>query len=323
MLLLLFNQRSTGGATGTAFQSFVEAGMFLGIWQIDDYLTFTACIHDATGAAADADAVPSYAIYENETATAIVTGNMAQLGAVTGFYTERVQLTATNGFEIGKCYAIRIAATVGAIPAAAAHVFQMGAQINSVSGSIGGDVAGKVLGGGAGTITGVGTSANVTLWNGDALQPSDIGGTPTVTIYGNMQTLDALWSKIQKWLRLGFRKDLFVTTDHATELGEINANTGTGAGAFANTIDSLEALAASSGGGLNAAQTGDAVLDEVIEGSYTLRQMMRLISAALAGVSSGGGTTAVTFTGLDGSTPRIVATVDANGNRTAVTKTVT
>ena len=67
----------------------------------------------------------------------------------------------------------------------------------------------------------------------------------------------------------------------------------------------------------------DAILDEVVEGSYTLRQMMRLVAAAMAGVSSGGGTSAVTFTGLDGSTPRIVATVDANGNRTAVTKTVT
>ena len=39
-------------------------------------------------------------------------------------------------------------------------------QINSVSGSIGGDVAGKVLGGGEGTISGVGTSANVTYLAG-------------------------------------------------------------------------------------------------------------------------------------------------------------
>lgn len=97
--------------------------MFLGNWDIDDYLTFTACTHDDTGAAADADAVPSYAIYEDETAAAIVSGNMAQLGAVTGFYTERVQLTAANGFETGKCYAVRVEATVGGVTAAAAHSF--------------------------------------------------------------------------------------------------------------------------------------------------------------------------------------------------------
>lgn len=140
-LLLLFNApAASSGGTSTAFQSFVEAGMFLGNWDIDDYLTFTACTHDDTGAAADADAVPSYAIYEDETAAAIVSGNMAQLGAVTGFYTERVQLTAANGFETGKCYAVRVEATVGGVTAAAAHSFAVKTA-----------------------------SANVTYWSGDAV----------------------------------------------------------------------------------------------------------------------------------------------------------
>lgn len=112
--------------------------MFLGNWDIDDYLTFTACTHDS-GEAADADAVPSYAIYEDETAVAIVSGNMAKLGVVTGFYTERVQLTAANGFEAGKCYAVRVEAVMGGVTAAAAHSFAV-----------------KV------------TSANVTTWAGVA-----------------------------------------------------------------------------------------------------------------------------------------------------------
>jgi len=99
--------------------------MYLGRWELDDYLTFAAQTHDSTGAAADADAVPSYAIYENETAGALVTGNMAKLGAVTGFYTEQVQLTAAAGFELGKCYAIRVSATVGGVAAAKADMFQV------------------------------------------------------------------------------------------------------------------------------------------------------------------------------------------------------
>lgn len=133
-LLLLFNTpAATSSATGTAFQSFVEAGMFLGNWDIDDYLTFTACTHDDTGAAADADAVPSYAIYEDETAAAIVSGNMAKLGAVTGFYTERVQLTAANGFEVGKCYAVRVEATVGGVTSAMAHSFVVKATKQDVA----------------------------------------------------------------------------------------------------------------------------------------------------------------------------------------------
>jgi len=67
----------------------------------------------------------------------------------------------------------------------------------------------------------------------------------------------------------------------------------------------------------------DAILDEVVEGSYTLRQMIRVALAALAAKCSGGGTTTITFRDLNDREDRIVATVDANGNRTAVTVTAT
>lgn len=63
----------------------------------------------------------------------------------------------------------------------------------------------------------------------------------------------------------------------------------------------------------------DAILDDTVEGSLTMRQMVKIMAAALAGKASGGGTTTITFTGLDGTTTRITATVDASGNRTAVT----
>jgi hypothetical protein len=62
------------------------------------------------------------------------------------------------------------------------------------------------------------------------------------SITGTLTTLDALWAKVQKWLRLALRKDAAVATDHATELSEINANGGSGAGAYDNTTDSEEAL---------------------------------------------------------------------------------
>lgn len=80
-------------------------------------LTFGVCTHDPdTGVLTDADAVPSYRVYEDETATAILTGNMAKLddGNTTGFYTETIACTAANGFEHGKTYTIYIAATVDA-----------------------------------------------------------------------------------------------------------------------------------------------------------------------------------------------------------------
>ncbi len=67
-----------------------------------------------------------------------------------------------------------------------------------------------------------------------------------------------------------------------------------------------------------------AILDltDGIETGYTLRQALRLILAAEAGKVSGAGGTTVTIRDVTDSKNRIVATVDANGNRTAVTKDV-
>lgn len=58
---------------------------------------------------------------------------------------------------------------------------------------------------------------------------------------------------------------------------------------------------------------------EIVEGTYTRDDILRIIAAALAGETSGSGTSTVTITGLDGATTRITATVDGNGNRTGMT----
>lgn len=93
-------------------------GVPAGPWHIDDLLTFTAVTHKVdTGVLTDADSVPSYRIYEDETGTAILTGSMAKLDDTntTGFYSEQITLSAANGFENGKSYAIYISATVNSI----------------------------------------------------------------------------------------------------------------------------------------------------------------------------------------------------------------
>lgn len=58
---------------------------------------------------------------------------------------------------------------------------------------------------------------------------------------------------------------------------------------------------------------------EVIESGYTAEQILRLIAAAVAGKVSGAETSNILFTGIDGTTTRIDATVDTNGNRTSIT----
>jgi len=85
---------------------------------IGDNLTFTIVTLDpTTGALSDADALPTYRVYEDETAVAILTGNMTLLDAVntTGFYSEQIACTAGNGFESDKSYNIYVGATVNSI----------------------------------------------------------------------------------------------------------------------------------------------------------------------------------------------------------------
>jgi len=107
-------------------------------------------------------------------------------------------------------------------------------------------------------------------------------------------------------------------------------------GAVGGYVDEVESLLKNATYGLSALRTRgdaawitatalsaagvDAIHDEVVEGSTTLRQTMRLIMSALFGKLSGGGTTTLTFRDIGDSKDRLTVTVDANKNRTAVTK---
>ncbi len=101
---------------------------------------------------------------------------------------------------------------------------------------------------------------------------------------------------------------------------DILADTGTDGVVVASlATDSITAAALKADAG---AEIADAILDEAVVGSYTMRQLLKVMAAALAGKATGGGTTTVTFRGVDDASNVIVATVDANGNRSAVTLTV-
>jgi hypothetical protein len=80
---------------------------------LGDNLVFSITTHDpATGMLTDADAAPSYRVYEDETTAAILTGVMAKLDDVntTGFYSEQIACTTGNGFERNKSYTVYITA---------------------------------------------------------------------------------------------------------------------------------------------------------------------------------------------------------------------
>jgi archaellum component FlaC len=73
----------------------------------------------------------------------------------------------------------------------------------------------------------------------------------------------------------------------------------------------------------SASDNATAVAGSIVEGTMTYTQALRVMMAALVGKLSGGGTVTLTFRDTTDATNRIVATVDANGNRSAVTLTVT
>lgn len=101
---------------------------FLGTWEIDDLLTFPAITHRFdTGALTDADSVPTYRVYEDETGTALLTGSTVKLddANTTGFYSEQITLSAANGFEVGKCYTIYITAAVNSVTGGSFHTFKV------------------------------------------------------------------------------------------------------------------------------------------------------------------------------------------------------
>lgn len=71
-----------------------------------------------------------------------------------------------------------------------------------------------------------------------------------------------------------------------------------------------------------AADAVDEILDEQIgDGTLTVRQALRLMAAVLGGKLSGAATTTVTIRNVADTTNVVVATVDADGNRTATTVT--
>jgi hypothetical protein len=122
-------------------------------------------------------------------------------------------------------------------------------------------------------------------------------------------------TSLAQWLGLLAGKQ----TGNSTARTEVRA-TGAGSGTFDETTDSLEA------GRDNMGTAGAALLDlaDGVETSLTLRQAMRLIAAASAGKLSGAATTTVTIRNAGADTKnRIVATVDADGNRSAVTLDLT
>ena len=111
------------------------------------------------------------------------------------------------------------------------------------------------------------------------------------------------------------------TTARAVKLDNLDATISSRAApgaAMALAANAVDAAALATDA---ANEIADALLDRSngIETSYTLRQAMRLMLSALAAKLSGAETTTINIRNVGDTKNRITATVDANGNRSAVT----
>lgn len=91
-----------------------------GTFYIDQTLTvYLTASQFSTGTALDATGSPAYRVYEQTTGAPILTGSFSLLddASTTGLYAASITLSAANGFEAGKCYAVYATATVDSVAA--------------------------------------------------------------------------------------------------------------------------------------------------------------------------------------------------------------
>lgn len=145
--------------------------------------------------------------------------------------------------------------------------------------------------------------ADVTQWNGTNVATPDTAGYPKVTIKsgtgtGEISLTSGIASvNVTQWGG---------SAPNALVSGRVNSYVG------AMGTDVVDATAL-------AANAVDEIWDEVVDGTYTGRQSMRIQNSLSAGKTSGGGTGTITFRDLADTKNRISATIDGSGNRTAVT----
>lgn len=114
-----------------------------------------------------------------------------------------------------------------------------------------------------------------------------------------------------------------------TTVGSVTGAVGsvTGAvGSVTGAVGSVTAGVTLANDAVSAAALSAAAIDEILDeqigdGTITMRQALRVILAGMAGKLSGAATTSVTIRNLADSADVVVATVDADGNRSAVTVT--
>ncbi len=136
--------------------------------------SFSITTHDPdTGIVTDADAVPTYRIYEHITEAAILNGNVDSGsgagqsefddGNTVGLYAKEIAGTSGNGFEINKTYHIYVSATVDGDTGTIAYTF----QVNPITMAIMAKLSASASTIAQGTVSWDNTNASTTVFYSD------------------------------------------------------------------------------------------------------------------------------------------------------------
>jgi len=145
------------------------------------------------------------------------------------------------------------------------------------------------------------------------------GGANTITLNANASSSDDVYVGQVIFLRSGTGEDQakrITAYNGTTKVATVESNwtiqpiAGTGYSMLPSSILVYSILGPA---------LADYVLDEVVEGSLTLRQFQRILVSVLAGKVSGAPTGPIGFRDIADTKNRVVAAVDTDGNRTSIT----
>jgi len=165
--------------------------------------------------------------------------------------------------------------------------------------------------GAAVTVTNITTGLYKVAVTLPSLTAGDVVSLRVAATVGSIAAEAVVWQEVADTERVSDLNDLDAAGVR-TAVGLAAANLDTQIGTLA-TSASIAAL-----NDLSAAE----LLGTAVEGTYTFSEVLQLMAAVLFGKASGGGTTTVTFRNTGDTVDRVTATVDSDGNRTAVTLNV-
>lgn len=308
---------SGGGATGNGIQATAASTNGSGL-----SLTKTGSGSDllATSTTLSLAKTTNITGFNDIAATAVVSGGAITTsgGAVSTVTTVTNQLTAaqiatgvwqdttdgdfTVASSIGKSLY-----TTGNAPGAASGLALVGSNmgtVSSVTGNVGGNVVGSV-----GSVT-----AGVTVTTNNDKTGYALSSAGVQAIWDALTSALTTASSIGKLLVDNINATISSRLASVSYMAPLDAaGTRSAVGlASANLDTQLDALP-------TAAENATAVLAAGDIDGYTLEEAQKLQLAAMAGKVSGAATTTVTIRAADDSKARITATVDADGNRSALT----